>query len=128
MEKANLKCEKDLKLGKDNWNWKSKFVYASRLWTKSWRAQYAVSIVPLTRPAALSMPNAKDYIYGLLQERAVEAPEKLSALDMYPPPFQPSGGRRKGENAKKEKKEQRRKTRFAETAPSKKNKTKSNTK
>lgn len=124
MRFANQHC-KDLNLGVGLWSWKSSRSYHPRVLTVTWRKQYEHPFVVFSRPPLLNdKQSAKNKIHGLLKQRALDAPDVPSSLDLYPPPFAPSGGRKKGKTKNREKKEQRRKKAYTESAPYQKKKAK----
>jgi hypothetical protein len=108
LEEGNMKCA-GLKLGRDLWNWQSHFMYAPRLWTATWRAQYSVPLVALEAPVLLtSAGTSMEKLDSLLQAQVVGAPLEPAALAMYPPPYTKPSGRPKKQPKRKEPKQYRR--------------------
>lgn len=103
-----MKCA-GLKLGRDLWNWQSHFMYAPRLWTATWRAQYSVPLVALEAPVLLtSAGTSMEKLDSLLRAQVVAAPLEPAALAMYPPPYTKPSGRPKKQPKRKEPKQYRR--------------------
>ena len=108
LDQGNQKCGV-LRLGRDLWNWQSHFMYAPRLWTETWRVQYAGPLVALQAPTLLSSAGtSKEKLDAFLRAQVEAAPLEPAALALYPPPYTKPSGRPKKQKKRKEPKQYRR--------------------